>query len=91
MKMKFESGVFAMISRFWLFGIFALSLGQFAEGQQLKSDELMEQCAAVSQDTNAPWRTIPWQTDLLDAQRLAVETQRPLFIWAMDGHPLGCT
>jgi hypothetical protein len=39
----------------------------------------------------APWRTIPWKTSLLDAQRVAVTEKKPIFIWAMDGHPLGCT
>lgn len=38
-----------------------------------------------------PWRTIPWQIDLLAAQNAAAESNKPLFIWAMDGHPLGCT
>ena len=37
------------------------------------------------------WRTIPWETSLLQAQALAAEQKKPLFIWAMDGHPLGCT
>lgn len=38
-----------------------------------------------------PWRTIPWRTSLLDAQRQAITEKKPIFIWAMDGHPLGCT
>ena len=37
------------------------------------------------------WRTIPWKIALLDAQRVATKEKKPLFIWAMDGHPLGCT
>ena len=37
------------------------------------------------------WRTISWTTSLLDAQRVAARDGKPLFIWAMDGHPLGCT
>lgn len=37
------------------------------------------------------WRSIPWETELLDAQAIAAESGKPLFIWAMDGHPLGCT
>ena len=37
------------------------------------------------------WRTIPWRTSLLDAQRRAIAEKKPIFIWAMDGHPLGCT
>ena len=39
----------------------------------------------------AAWRTIPWETDLVVAQRVAAKGRKPLFIWAMDGHPLGCT
>ncbi len=37
------------------------------------------------------WREIPWQTDLRDACRLAVAEQKPIFLWAMNGNPLGCT
>ena len=37
------------------------------------------------------WKTIPWQTNLLIAQQIAAEKKQPIFIWAMDGHPLGCT
>jgi hypothetical protein len=39
----------------------------------------------------APWRTIPWKTSVLDAQAAAAREGKPIFIWAMDGHPLGCT
>lgn len=38
-----------------------------------------------------PWETIPWRTDLLAARAEAIATSRPLFLWAMNGHPLGCT
>ncbi|MSR46215.1 MAG: hypothetical protein EXS13_03975 [Planctomycetes bacterium] len=37
-----------------------------------------------------PWQTIPWQVDLLAAREEAIRTKRPLFLWAMNGHPLGC-
>jgi len=59
--------------------------------QELSGADLAEQCQAVCQDRDAPWRTVPWKTDLLDAQKLAVEQHKPIFVWAMDGHPLGCT
>jgi hypothetical protein len=36
------------------------------------------------------WRTIPWKLSLLDAQRLAAAEQKPIFLWAMAGNPLGC-
>jgi len=37
------------------------------------------------------WLSIPWQTDLLKAAKTAAEHEKPIFIWAMNGHPLGCT
>ena len=37
------------------------------------------------------WRKVPWKISLLQGQKLAVEQEKPIFIWAMDGHPLGCT
>ena len=40
---------------------------------------------------NEVWRSIPWKISLLAAQQEAARRQRPIFIWAMDGHPLGCT
>ena len=45
----------------------------------------------VRAPSDATWRTIPWKTSLLEAQRIAARERKPLFIWAMDGHPLGCT
>lgn len=39
----------------------------------------------------AAWQAVPWKTDLLAARDLAARTGRPLFLWAMNGHPLGCT
>lgn len=45
----------------------------------------------LTPDDNERWRTIPWKIALLDAQRTAVKENKPIFIWAMDGHPLGCT
>ncbi|MCB9886790.1 MAG: hypothetical protein H6838_14960 [Planctomycetes bacterium] len=45
----------------------------------------------LTPDPAAPWRSVPWQLDLLAAQRAAAASHKPLFVWAMDGHPLGCT
>lgn len=37
-----------------------------------------------------PWETIGWRTDLLAACEEAEKAGKPLFLWAMNGHPLGC-
>ena len=36
------------------------------------------------------WRNIPWKVSLLEAQNLAAQEKKALFIWSMDGNPLGC-
>jgi hypothetical protein len=78
---------------FYAIAVFAVVFGPPAAvySQDGVVSNLAQQCQAVCQDTTAAWRTVAWQTDLLVAQNVAVEKQQPLFIWAMDGHPLGCT
>lgn len=53
-----------------------------------RAAELVEQLRPAE---DAAWRSIPWKTAVLDAQRVAASDGKPIFIWAMDGHPLGCT
>lgn len=36
------------------------------------------------------WRSIPWKVSLVEAQNEAARAKKPLFIWSMDGNPLGC-
>lgn len=62
-----------------------------AEVPPVSSEEVEALLERLTPDEDEPWRTIPWRIDLLAAQREAIATERPLFIWAMDGHPLGCT
>lgn len=37
------------------------------------------------------WTSIPWRLDLDEARRDAQAAGKPLFLWIMNGHPLGCT
>ena len=37
------------------------------------------------------WAEIPWETDLEAARRRAAREGKPILMWIMDGHPLGCT
>jgi hypothetical protein len=34
--------------------------------------------------------TIPWRTSLWDAREVAAKEGKPILLWEMDGHPLGC-
>ena len=36
------------------------------------------------------WRKIQWRHDLWDARIESAKTGKPIFIWAMNGDPLGC-
>jgi hypothetical protein len=37
------------------------------------------------------WSEIPWMTSLWQARRRAAAEGKPILLWEMDGHPLGCT
>jgi hypothetical protein len=37
------------------------------------------------------WEQIPWLTTFKDGIRAANATDKPLLLWTMNGHPLGCT
>ena len=47
--------------------------------------------AALCPTTKARWERIPWTVDLLAARARANREGKPLFMWSMNGHPLGCT
>ena len=36
------------------------------------------------------WRSVPWKIDLLEVRERAAKEKKPIFIWSMDGNPLGC-
>ena len=37
------------------------------------------------------FQDIPWRTTFLDAVVEAQKVDRPILLWAMNGHPLACT
>lgn len=36
------------------------------------------------------WSQIPWMASLWDARKKAAAEGKPILLWEMDGHPLGC-
>ena len=78
------------IRTIWLTSIFCgiLSIQAHAQLDQADFEKLH---ADLQPDTTEPWRQIPWTISVLGAQRIAAAEGKPIFIWAMDGHPLGCT
>ena len=79
-----------------LLGMFSVAMAGAAfqstvQAEQLTDAKFRELHKELQPAGNEPWRTIPWKIALLDAQRNAAKENKPIFIWAMDGHPLGCT
>lgn len=37
------------------------------------------------------WLRIPWRNDLWEARRHAASEGKPIFLWGMNGNPLGLT
>ena len=37
------------------------------------------------------WTRIPWRTSFQEGLIEAGEQQKPMLLWVMNGHPLGCT
>ena len=36
------------------------------------------------------WAKIPWLASLWEARQRAAREGKPILLWEMDGHPLGC-
>ncbi len=55
------------------------------------TDETFEALFEVCQPQKEYWTDIPWIGELWKGRQKAACEEKPLFIWAMNGHPLGCT
>ena len=58
-------------------------------GTKVSLDELV--APLLPTDMENKWLRIPWRTDVLVARREAAQQGKPIFMWMMDGDPLGCT
>lgn len=47
--------------------------------------------AILPQADEDAWAQIPWEADLWRARIRAADEGKPIFLWEMDGNPLGCT
>ena len=82
--------VFGLLAASSVFG--CASLPCLADSMKgISEQEFARLHALLKPGSNELWRTIAWKTSLLDAQRISASERKPMFIWAMDGHPLGCT
>ena len=71
--------------------LMAVLFTEVSSAAELNESEFRSLQRQLQPPADAPWRTIPWKITLIEAQRTAIQEKKPIFIWAMDGHPLGCT
>jgi len=45
----------------------------------------------VPTEQDLAWTRIPWRTSFQQGLIESIEKQKPMLLWAMNGHPLGCT
>jgi hypothetical protein len=84
--------------------IFAMVAGSGESVRGFQADDFSEQKTALTdasfaawrdrirvQESELAWQDLPWLTSFHDGLREAAAQHKPLLLWAMNGHPLGCT
>ncbi|MCH8274167.1 MAG: hypothetical protein IH851_05195 [Armatimonadetes bacterium] len=62
-------------------------------GAQVLSDDNFDRWLAfiLPKPAECRFEAIPWRTSLWSAVIDAQKEDKPILLWAMNGHPLGCT
>ena len=77
----------AVVGTFWLAGcLTASAAGPISQADFDRLRELIKPAA-----DEASWARVPWKTSLWEARQKAAAEGKPILLWEMDGHPLGCT
>jgi hypothetical protein len=42
-------------------------------------------------DTELEWQNLPWKMSFHEGLKEGTKLGKPVLLWAMNGHPLGCT
>lgn len=76
-----------ILSFFGLFLAFSITNGV----DSTKPDEFEKLHALIKPNAGEDkFMQIPWMIDLWEARKKAASEDRPILLWEMDGHPLGC-
>lgn len=59
--------------------------------QTLDHGNLEKWRSYIRPEGDEPWRELPWHASFLDGVVKAGTDKKPVLLWAMSGHPLGCT
>lgn len=82
--LQFNSSIVVIVAAQFCANLFAddaVSPEQFAKLHSLIKPKPAE----------SKWEQIPWLVNLWAARERAAEEGKPILLWEMDGHPLGCT
>lgn len=60
-----------------------------AEISQAQFEQVSKLCTPSKSASG--WLELGWEIDLWKARERAAKEGKPIFLWEMDGHPLGCT
>ena len=75
----------------WLLGGFTCLVLTASAGEPIKPEQFDKLRAVIKpQSGEDKWAGIPWRTDLWQARKEAAAQGKPILLWEMDGHPLGC-
>ena len=82
-----------MRNRLALLGLCFLSLMASVAGAQEPTKKNYEKILdyILPKKGDKVWQAIPWRATLWDAVIDANKEEKPILLWAMNGHPLACT
>lgn len=62
-----------------------------AVAEPIDDKEFAALLAAIRPNANEDeFDKIPWLTSIWEARAVAAKENKPILLWEMDGHPLGC-
>jgi len=71
--------------------VILLGEAALADSPSLDQKQFARLFAVIKPDRQSePWQDIPWQSNLWEARRQSARDGKPILLWEMDGHPLGC-
>ena len=67
-------------------------VGPLPSEDPIDPQKFAEQHALIKpKPEESAWEQIPWLVSLWEARQRAAVEGKPILLWEMDGHPLGCT
>ena len=80
-----------MRRRLILAALICLFAAPLTAAEPIKPADFAELHALIQpKEEESAWLSIAWDTDLWRARKKAAELGKPILLWEMDGHPLGC-